>query len=97
MNGHQAVRCDSHPALHEPSSHPGTGHFVPESWDVFDRGICPCGEAVRWDESEDIWVKDRSLVIFVLEREEANTLVASAPDDETHWLLTRQLLANEGA
>jgi ParB family chromosome partitioning protein len=44
----------------------GGRHFVPVGWEETDRGLCPCGEAVRWDPSLERWVPDRTLVVLVL-------------------------------
>lgn len=63
----------THPALHEPvdiATH--ERHFVPDGWDDLDRGICPCGELVRWTGTG--WTVDRSLVAFVLTRDEATMM-----------------------
>jgi hypothetical protein len=59
-------RDDAHPALHTPpiglhSNTMGNGpevklHYVPEGWEDFDRGICPCGEVVVWKEGDEIVV-----------------------------------------
>lgn len=68
----------AHPALHTPSgTHsihtPGGGpeHFVPEGWEDFNRGICPCGEVVVWNEATDTWEADRQMRVFVLSATES--------------------------
>lgn len=73
----------THPALHDPaaSSHVGDAapeadqhHFVPNGWEPVDAGICPCGEAVRWDAAAGRWIPDRSLVVLVLTADQARHL-----------------------
>jgi hypothetical protein len=70
------VRDDAHPGLHRPfgEGHSQDKHFVPEGWEDTNRGACPCGELVRWDEETDGWVPDRTLRLLVLERDEANAV-----------------------
>lgn len=71
-------RSSRHPALYAVDHHsdePGLReHFVPEGWEETDRGICPCGEAVIWNEAAQRWDPDRSLVVFVLTEAEAQHL-----------------------
>jgi hypothetical protein len=71
-------RNDAHPALYAPnithSQHDPNGgpeHFVPEGWEDFDRGLCPCGEAVMWNQVDERWEPERSLRVFVLTPSEA--------------------------
>jgi len=79
---------ESHPALHpnngyhlvagdagnEPAD-PGEGrHFVPVGWEEVDRGICPCGEVVRWEDSTERWVADRSLRVLILDEAQLDFL-----------------------
>jgi hypothetical protein len=89
-------RSDSHPALHEPSSaiHGDEDHFVPDGWDDVERGLCPCGEAVAWDEKTELWVPDRSLRVLVLTTEEVEHIRA-AVDLKTFPMDTAALLAFE--
>lgn len=75
----------SHPALHGgPSNHGdeiddpiADDHFAPEGWEEVDRGICTCGEVVRWDYQLEQWVPDRTLKVLILAPDEAE-LVAQA-------------------
>lgn len=66
------MRPNAHPAMYpaETGTHPTSptdpGHLVPEGWESFDVGLCPCGEAVRWDGATDRWVPDRTLRVLVL-------------------------------
>lgn len=81
-------RDNAHPALHTPpvgrhQSDP-TRHFVPEGWEDFDRGLCPCGEAVIWDATQDRWVVDRSLRVLVLTPDEVKALTAMDSRDPTY-------------
>lgn len=70
------MRDEAHPALHDPPSRPHgrEDHYVPDGWDERGRGICPCGEAVRWSARRDLWVPDRSLRVLVLTKHEAALL-----------------------
>lgn len=89
-----------HPALSANGSH-GTDaddaperHYVPEGWEELDRGVCPCGELVRWDEAAERWIPDRALRVLVLTEAEAETLRAAAPADLA-LTVARQLILNE--
>jgi hypothetical protein len=65
----------AHPALHTPPFDPHIAHFVPEGWEDFDRGLCPCGEAVTYDNENEMWVPDRSLRVLVLTKDEASAVL----------------------
>lgn len=56
----------AHPALHTPPLRRRHKHFVPEGWETLDRGCCPCGEVVVWDENRDRWQPDRTMRVLVL-------------------------------
>lgn len=91
--------AESHPALHpNPGYHllasdrtgtDGNGrHFVPNGWDEADRGVCPCGELVIWDEASKSWIPDRSLRLLVLTQHEASLVVRAAIETEEGHLAT---------
>lgn len=91
-----------HQALHDGIPHnypePGNpGHFVPEGWDDLDRGICPCGEIVVWDEATDRWNPDRSMVVLVLTAIEAKQLeiYALSFNKDLHDVIDRELSLNQ--
>lgn len=69
-------------------------HFVPEGWEELDRGICPCGEVVAWDEKAEVWVPDRSLRVLILTQAETETLW-SLSDHDLSETINRQLHYNE--
>ena len=90
----------SHPAMHPAGSiHASTAdgpHFVPVGWEEADRGLCPCGEAVRWDESTALWIPERTLVVFVLTADEAAHLRHDAlMIEDLEPMLDLQLALNE--
>lgn len=68
-----------HPALHDGITHEypgkGPGHFVPEGWEDLEVGICPCGEAVRWNGELEQWEPDRTLTILVLDQGEVASVL----------------------
>lgn len=71
---------DTHPALPETTARSHRDHYVARGWEDLDRGLCSCGEAVRWDPAIDSWVPDRNLIVLVLTRDEVMDLIN--PDDE---------------
>lgn len=104
-------RDNAHPALHTPperqhiSPHSNImgndpelrKHFVPEGWEDFDRGICPCGEVVVWNASNDRWVANRQMRVLVLTQRETaavEDMLALGKDDDvptTRDMVHRQL------
>jgi hypothetical protein len=69
----------SHPALYAWQGHDpdfSKDHFVPEGWEDLDLGLCPRGEAVRWDADRDHWVVDRTLRVVVVRQEERDLVSA---------------------
>lgn len=67
-------RDDAHPALHTPPLEPHNVHYVPEGWEDFDRGVCPCGEVVVWNESGNIWLVARDYRVLVMSPDEVALL-----------------------
>lgn len=70
---------DAHPAMYAPYQRfhaEKPDHFVPEGWEDLGRGLCPCGEAVRWSDEVEAWVRDRTLRVLILTPDE----VASVKD-----------------
>lgn len=49
-------------------------HFVPEGWEDHNRGICPCGEVVVWNESGQVWLKARDYRVLVMSPDEVALL-----------------------
>jgi hypothetical protein len=69
---------------HDRDEGPPT-HFVPESWEDLNRGICPqCGRTVSWDDETERWKIDPTLAVFVLGEDEISTA-----DNALDWLATR--------
>lgn len=104
----QRLRFTAHPALHTPPAYTpelgsGHDHYVAEGWEDFNVGLCPCGEAVRWDgglvidgpdgpEVEGGWVPDRTLRVLVLTAEEALMVVDGLPYATTLARMVRDQL-----
>ena len=103
-------RDSAHPALHTPPMNGDEfldrttrphNHLVPEGWEDFNRGICPCGEVVVWNTSQELWVADRQMRVLVLTQRETRAvedMLALGNDGDvptTRRMVGRQLLLQD--
>lgn len=88
-----------HPALYPGAPHPPETqpeiHFVPEGWEHFDIGICPCGAVVRWDNNGGRWTPMPTARVLVLTREDVEYLRTTLGKDIPEHLLDQIALQDE--